>query len=289
MKVGLIYPQIELGGDPEGVRRIGLATEEMGFDHLLVYDHVLGATHDREPKLAGPYTERDPFHDPFVMLSYVAAITSRIELVTGVIILPQRQTVLVARQAADVDLLSGERLRLGIGTGWNYVEYDALGEDFETRGPRYSEQIELLRKLWGEELVAFDGKFDQVDRAALIPRPKRQIPLWMGGYSNIALRRAARVGDGFMFADGLGDSFRKLEKLKEMLAEEGRDAASFGLQCNMLSAKGAEAVVERSLRWRDAGGSHVGVNTMGMGFSTIDEHIGYVEEVREALGKAGVM
>ncbi len=289
MKFGVIYPQIELKGDPEAVRRIGLATEEMGFDHLLVYDHVLGATHDREPRLMGPYTEKDPFHDPFVMLGYLAAITSRIELVTGVIILPQRQTVLVARQAADVDLLSGERLRLGIGTGWNYVEYDALGEDFAKRGARYTEQIELLRKLWGEELVSFDGAFDTVDRAALIPRPKRQIPLWMGGYSDVAIRRAARVGDGFIFADGLGDSFRKLEKLKQMLNEEGRDATSFGLQCNMLSAKGVEAVLERTERWIEAGGTHVGVNTMGMGFATIDDHLGYVEQVREALEKAGLM
>jgi probable F420-dependent oxidoreductase len=289
VKVGIIYPQIELGGDPEGVRRIGLATEDMGFDHLLVYDHVLGATHDREPRLAGPYTEKDPFHDPFVMLAYVAAITRRIELVTGVVILPQRQTVLVARQAADVDLLSGERLRLGIGTGWNYVEYDALGVDFATRGARYTEQIELLRKLWGEELVEFDGNFDKVDRAALIPRPKRQIPLWMGGYSNVALRRAARMGDGFLFADGLGDSFKYVQRLREIMKEEGRSEEGFGLQCNMLRAQGAEAVVERTLAWQELGGSHAGVNTMGMGFETIDEHIGYVEEVREALGKAGVM
>src|SRR5690606_25570560 len=146
----------------------------------------------------------------------------RIELVTGVIILPQRQTVLVARQAADVDLLSGERLRLGVGTGWNYVEYDALGEDFATRGKRFSEQIELLRKLWSEPLVEFEGRFDKVDRAALLPRPKRRIPVWMGGYSDVALRRAARVGDGFIFADGLGDSLKYVTRLREFLEGEGR-------------------------------------------------------------------
>jgi len=289
VKVGVIYPQIELQGDPEAVRRIGLATEELGFDHLLVYDHVVGATHDREPKLAGPYTEKDPFHDPFVMLSHLAAITSRIELVTGVIILPQRQTVLVARQAADVDLLSGERLRLGIGTGWNYVEYDALGQDFATRGKRFSEQIELLRKLWGDPLVTFDGQFDRVDRAALLPRPKRQIPIWMGGYSDAALKRAARIGDGFIFADGLGDSLKYVARLKGFLEEEGRLNDGFGLQCNMLRAQGAESVVERALSWRDAGGSHVGVNTMGMGLTTVDEHLAYIERVREALAKAGLM
>jgi probable F420-dependent oxidoreductase len=288
VKVGIIYPQIELQGDPEAVRLIGLATEELGFDHLLVYDHVLGATHDREPKLPGPYTEKDPFHDPFVTLAYLAAITSRIELVTGVIILPQRQTVLVARQAADLDLLSGERLRLGVGTGWNYVEYEALGEDFATRGKRFSEQIDLLRQLWSEPLVEFAGQFDRVDRAALLPKPRRQIPIWMGGYSDVALKRAARTGDGFIFADGLGDSIKYAARLRELLQEEGR-SQGFGLQCNMLRAKGAEAVVERVLQWRDAGGTHVGVNTMGMGFATIEQHLGYIEEVREALEKAGVM
>lgn len=289
MKVGVIYPQTELKGDPEAVRRIGLATEQLGFDHLLVYDHVVGASHDREPKLLGPYTEKDPFHDPFVMLSYLAAITSRIELVTGVIILPQRQTVLVARQAADVDLLSGERLRLGIGTGWNYVEYDALGVDFGTRGKRYGEQVELLRKLWSEPLVEFEGQFDRVDRAALLPRPRRPIPIWMGGYSDVALRRAARVGDGFIFADGLGDSFKYAERLKGFLDEEGRSGGNFGLQCNMLRAKTADEVVERTLRWRDIGGSHVGVNTMGKDLTTTEQHLAYIEQVAEAMDKAGLM
>src|SRR6202020_2575346 len=167
MKIGVIYPQTELKGDPAAVYRIGLAAEQLGYDHLLTYDHVLGATHDREPKLSGPYTDKDPFHDPFVMFAYLAGMTQRIELVCGVLILPQRQTVLVARQSADLDLLSGGRFRLGVGLGWNYVEYDALGQDFKTRGRRASEQIALLRKLWTEPLVTFQGEFDHVDRASL--------------------------------------------------------------------------------------------------------------------------
>jgi alkanesulfonate monooxygenase SsuD/methylene tetrahydromethanopterin reductase-like flavin-dependent oxidoreductase (luciferase family) len=135
MKVGVVYPQIELGGDPNAVRRIGKAVEDLGFDYLLAYDHVLGAVHaDRTPPLPGPYTERDPFHDPFVLFGYLAGITERIGLATGVLVLPQRQTALVARQAADVDLLSGGRLRLGVGVGWNHVEYEALGQDFRSRG-----------------------------------------------------------------------------------------------------------------------------------------------------------
>src|SRR4051812_16987572 len=144
MEIGVVYPQTELRGDPGAVRRIGRAVEDLGFDHLEAYDHVLGAVHaDRTPRLTGPYTEHDPFHDPFVMFAYLAGITERFGFATGVLVLPQRQTALVARQAADVDLLSAGRLRLGVGVGWNHVEYQALGQDFRTRGTREEEQIEL--------------------------------------------------------------------------------------------------------------------------------------------------
>ena len=149
MKIGAVYPQTELRGDPDAVRRIGLAAESLGYDYLLAYDHVVGAVHaDREPALTGPYTEHDPFHDPFVMFAYLAGITDRLEFATGVLILPQRQTVLVAKQSADLDLLSGGRLRLGVGVGWNYVEYNALGQSFARRGQRADEQIGILRSLW---------------------------------------------------------------------------------------------------------------------------------------------
>ncbi len=289
MKIGVIYPQNETGGDPLAVSRIGLATEQLGFDHLVVYDHVLGATHDREPKLTGPYTEKDPFHDPFVMFGYLAGITQRIELVTGILILPQRQTVLVARQAADVDLLSHGRLRLGVGTGWNYVEYDALGQAFATRGTRMSEQVKLLRQLWSGDLVTFTGEFDKIDRAALNPRPTRQIPIWVGGFADVALRRAARIADGFIFAHGAADAFATMPRLKELLAEQGRSSDEFGLQCNMMSAKGADAVVETAARWQEIGGTHASINTMGQGFTTIDQHLDYITQVRDALAKAGLL
>lgn len=289
MKLGVIYPQNELDGDPQAVRRIGLATESLGFDFLVAYDHVVGATHDREPKLNGPYTDQHPFHDPFAMFGYLAAITTRIELVTGVLILPQRQTVLVARQAADVDLLSGERLRLGVGLGWNYVEYHALGQDFATRGRRLEEQVPLLRRLWAEPLVSFAGRFDAIDRAALNPRPRRSIPIWLGGFADVALARAARIGDGFIFADGAADAFAQLPALRGHLASAGRADAAFGLQINMLAAKSPEAVVETALRWRDAGGTHASVNTMGQGMATADAHIGYVERVADALRRAGLI
>src|SRR5438552_17868903 len=204
MQIGVVYPQTELRGDPEAVRRIGRAVEDLGFDHLLAYDHVLGAVHaDRTPPLTGPYTERDPFHDPFVMFAYLAGITERIGLTTGVLVLPQRQTALVARQAADVDLLSGGRLRLGVGVGWNYVEYEALGPDFRTRGAREEEQIELLRRLFTDAVVDYSGRFDRIDRASLVPKPARSIPIWLAGFGDVAFERAARLADGFIFGGGI--------------------------------------------------------------------------------------
>ena len=207
MKLGTVYPQIELNGDPEAFRRIGLATEALGYDHFLIYDHVLGAVHEgRDPPLFGPYNETTPFHEPMVALGHLAALTERIELVTGIVILPQRQTALVAKQAAELDLFSGGRLTLGVGTGWNYVEYEALGEDFKTRGRKLDEQIPYLRRLWSEAVVSYQGGFDRVDRAGILPRPRRRIPIWCGGFIEAAYRRAARLADGFVFAMGFEDS-----------------------------------------------------------------------------------
>ena len=284
MKLGVVYPQTELRGDPEAVRRITLATEELGYDHLLAYDHVLGAAHaDRDPALWGPYTERDPFHCPLTMFAYAAAITSRIELVTGVLILPQRQTALVAKQATDVDLLSGERLRLGVGTGWNYVEYDALGEDFATRGPRMSEQIELLRRYWTEDLFSFDGRFDSLDRGNINVRPNRQIPIWIGGFSEPAFRRAGRVGDGFIYAgntEGVIDGFRSVEAHR---TEAGRADEPFGHDLVMLRDRSIDAHLTTIDSWREAGGTHASVCTMGMGLDSIDGHIDYIAELKSRL------
>jgi probable F420-dependent oxidoreductase len=286
MKIGIIYPQTELQGDPEAVRRIGLATEELGFDHLLTYDHVLGATRDREPKLTGPYSDKHPFHDPFVMFAYLAGITQRIELVTGILILPQRQTALVARQAADLDLLSHERFRLGVGIGWNYVEYESLGQDFHTRGKRVDEQINLLRRLWSEPLVDFTGQFDRIDRAALNPRPRRMIPIWLSGFVDAALRRAAAIGDGFIFSAGAGDAFEKASRLRGFLKEAGRSEIDFGFHCNLLLEKNPQALVDTAARWRDAGGTHVSISTMGQSFATTDQHIDYMKRVAEVVSKA---
>lgn len=290
MKLGVIYPQNGLGGNPAAVREIGVAAENMGFDHLVAYDHVVGAVHaDREPKLTGPYTEKDPFHDPFVMFGYLAGLTERLEFVTGILILPQRQTVLAARQATDVDLLSGGRFRLGVGIGWNYVEYDALGQDFSKRGKRVAEQIPLMRRLWSEEVVSFEGEFDTIDRAALVPRPVRAIPIWLGGFADVALRRAVEIADGFICADGAADAFAQIARLDELLTEKGRDVDAFGKQINMLKAKTADDVIETALRWRDAGGTHAAVNSMGLGFTTPADHVAYFGEVADKAKAAGLI
>jgi probable F420-dependent oxidoreductase len=284
MQIGVVYPQTELRGDPTAVRRIGRAAEEMGFDHLLAYDHVLGAVHaDRTRQLTGPYTEHDPFHDPFVMFAYLAGITDRIQFATGVLVLPQRQTALVARQAADVDLLSGGRLRLCVGVGWNHVEYEALGQDFRTRGARQEEQIELLRRLFTEPVVDFSGRFDRVDRAALVPKPARPIPIWLGGSSEAAFERAARLADGFIFDGGIGNTVDALNGLRDRVRAVGRSVEHFGADCVARPQGGLDDLTAEIAAWREAGGTHVSVLSMGLGLDSADGHVDYFASVAEAL------
>jgi probable F420-dependent oxidoreductase len=285
MKIGVVYPQTELGGDPAAVRRIGKAVEDLGFDYLLAYDHVLGAEHaDRTPPRPGPYTELDPFHDPFVMFGYLAGITERIGFVTGVLVLPQRQTALVARQAADVDLLSGDRLRLGIGVGWNHVEYEALGQDFRTRGARQEEQIELLRRLFTEPIVDYTGRFDRVDRAALVPKPTRSIPIWLGGSGEKAFDRAARLADGFIFfgAGGVAEAADAWKSLRGRMVKLGRSDENFGGEYVALS-QGIDKITAEIESWRAAGGTHVAIATTGFGLDSVDAHIDYLASMSSAL------
>ena len=287
MKFGVVYPQIELRGDPQAVHDIGVGVEALGYDHLLVYDHVVGAEHaDRDPPLWGPYTEHDPFHEPLVMFGYLAAVTSRIELASGVMILPQRQTALVAQQAADADLLSHQRLRLGVGTGWNYVEYDALGQDFASRGTRLDEQIELLRRLWAEPLVTFEGRFDHVERACINPRPLRSIPIWIGGFSEPAYRRGGRLGDGFTFAGDIDEALEGIVRVRRHLTDAGRSADGFGFELIATRERSADAVVETAERWRAAGGTHLAVLTIKLGLDSAAAHLDYVAAVKAALDSA---
>ena len=286
LRIGAVYPQIELGGDPAAVRQIGTGIEELGFDHLLAYEHVLGAVHaDRTPPLTGPYTEHDPFHDPLVMFAYLAGITSRIQFATGILVLPQRQTALVARQAADVDLLSGGRLRLGVGVGWNYVEYEALGQDFRTRGARQEEQIGLLRRLFTEPVVDFAGRFDRVDRAALVPKPARSVPIWLGGSSDAAFERAARLADGFIFFGGGARAVDAWKRLRDRVSDLGRPAEEFGADYVALPGDGIGGLTAEVEAWRAAGGTHVSVVTLGLGLGdSADGHLGYLASVADTLG-----
>ena len=198
MRLGAVFPTSDIGSDPGAVRDFAQGVEALGLTRLVTYDHVLGAEHaDREPKLWGPYTERDAFHEPFVLFGYLAACTRTIELEVGVLVLPQRQTALVAKQAAEVAVLSGGRLRLGIGTGWNWVEYDSLGTEFGTRGARMTEQVEVLRRLWAEPVVTFEGRFHRIERAGILPRPAQTIPIWFGGSAEAQLKRAARLLEAY--------------------------------------------------------------------------------------------
>jgi probable F420-dependent oxidoreductase len=222
-----------------------------------------------------------------MMFAHLAALTRRIELVTGVLILPQRQTALVARQVADVDLLSGGRFRLGIGVGWNHVEYQALGESFNTRGKRQEEQVQLLRKLWSEPLVTFQGQFDHIDRACINPRPTRRIPIWFGGFSEPVYRRAARLGDGFIF---IGSQERVTEGRKQVekyLREAGREPAQFGKEMVVRrSEETPQAVAARIERCREWGCTHVAIDTMGKKFSTAEAHIEFLSEVQQRVGRS---
>jgi probable F420-dependent oxidoreductase len=284
LQIGVVYPQIELRGDPDAVRRIGKGAEDLGFDHVLAYDHVLGAVHaGRTPPLTGPYTEHDPFHDPLVMFAYLAGITERISFTTGVLILPQRQTALVARQAADVDLLSGGRLRLGVGIGWNQVEYEALGQDFRTRGAREEEQIGLLRQLFTEPVVDFSGRFDRVDRAALVPKPVRSIPIWLGGSGAAAFERAARLGDGFIFGGDISRAIDAWKRLRDRVSSLGRPAGDFGADYMVRASGDVGELTAKIDAWREAGGTHVSVITMGLGLDSAGSHLDYLASVADAL------
>jgi probable F420-dependent oxidoreductase len=287
VRLGVVYPQNETQGNPRGVHDIGTAVEELGYDSILFYDHVVGAEHaDREPPLWGPYTEEHSFHDPFVAFGYLAAVTSRIELATGVMILPQRQAVLAAQQATDVDLLSGGRLRLGVGTGWNWVEYDALGVDYARRGARLNEQIELMRMLWDQQLVTYDGEFHQLDRCCINPRPGRQIPIYAGGFSEAAYRRGGTMCDGFTFAGSVDDAIAGLERVRHHVAESGREPQDFPTELILTRERTVPDVVQTTERWQEAGGTGISILTQKVGLPTIEAHVDYIAEAKSALDRA---
>jgi len=288
MHYGVVFPQTEIGKDPSAIRDFAQAAEELGYHHLLAYDHVVGANPASRPGWRPPYTYKDTFHEPFVLFGYLAGLTKRIELVTGVIILPQRQTVLVAKQAAALDVLSGGRLRLGIGIGWNPVEYEALGENFKNRGRRSEEQVEVMRKLWTQELVTFEGEWYKITDAGLNPLPiQRPIPIWFGGGHDQTLRRVARLGDGWFPLLGPDDKCRAMiEKIRAYTREAGRDPRSVGIEGRIMVGQGSPEQWTKEIQaWKELGATHVTANTMKAGLSSPSGHVEAIRRFRAVFAE----
>ena len=289
MDIGVVFPQTEIGQDPAAIRDYAQAVETMGYTHVLAFDHVLGANPERPGGWKGPYTYKHAFHEPFVLFGFLAGVTRRLGLATGIVILPQRQTALVAKQAAAVDVLSGGRLRLGVGVGWNPVEFEALGENFKNRGKRVEEQIHVMRALWARELVTFTGEWHRVPDAGINPLPpRRTIPIWMGGESEVVVKRAARLADGWMphFRPGLAAQ-GVVDRLHGLVRDAGRDPAQFGIEGRMTLSQMDSGQWAMELKgWRGMRGiTHLCVNTMGLGLKTPDEHVRMLERFKkEAMG-----
>jgi probable F420-dependent oxidoreductase len=275
MRIGVVFPQTEIGADAGAVRAYAEHVEGLGYAHLVAYDHVVGADPKVHVGWNGFYDLHNTFHEPLVTFGYLAAVTTSLELVTGILILPQRQTVLVAKQAAEVDLLSGGRLRLGVGLGWNAVEYEALGEDFSNRGKRSGEQVDLMRKLWTEQTVTYEGAYHRVTGAGLAPLPiQRPIPVWFGASSPRACRRAGRLGDGWFPMVGPGPKLEQaLHEVAQAATEAGRDPAQIAMEGRVSWNGNADDLADGLRVWAEAGASHVSINTMNAGLASVDDHL----------------
>lgn len=286
MKIGVVFPQIEYGADQGAIREYAQTVEGLGYNHVLAYDHVLGANPNRPGGWQGPYTYRESFHEPFLLFSFMAALTTRLEFVSGVLILPQRETALAAKQAAQLDVLCNGRFRLGVGIGWNQVEYVALNQDFHTRGRRIEEQIEVMRRLWTEELVTFAGRWHTIPDAGINPLPvQRPIPIWFGGHADAVLRRIARLGDGWLPNYRTAESARPaLAKLAGYLGENGRSLSDLGIEARLSYGNGnPDEWRQIAADWQAAGATHLSLNTMSLGFDTPQKHLNALEKFAEAM------
>ncbi|HYP20936.1 MAG TPA: LLM class F420-dependent oxidoreductase [Chloroflexia bacterium] len=287
MLTGVVFPQTEIGDDPTKVRDYAQAAEQLGYSHILAYDHVLGASTKNRPDWRGPYTSDTMFHEPLVLFAYLAGITQKVEFVTGVIILPQRQTALVAKQAAELDVVSGGRLRLGVGIGWNDVEYEGLNENFRNRARRFEEQIEVLRLLWTQPILDFHGQYHNITEAGINPLPvQRPIPLWIGANVAAGVERAGRIADGWFPQVPPDERGREMVGIFRAAAEQaGRDPNSLGIEARISLAQGGpDDWRQRYESWRDLGATHISVNTMGMGLTSPDEHISAIERFKREVG-----
>ncbi|MFO7682629.1 MAG: LLM class F420-dependent oxidoreductase [Chloroflexota bacterium] len=286
MNIGVVFPQIEFGNDIAAIKEYAQTAEALGYSHILAYDHILGANPQRDEPWQGPYTYQNPFHEPFLLFSFMAALTTTIEFVTGVLILPQRETALVAKQAAELDVLSNGRFRLGIGNGWNKVEYQAQNQDFHTRGKRIEEQVAVLRLLWQNELVSYQGQWHTIPDAGLNPLPvQRPIPIWFGGHADAVLERLARLGDGwFPNYRTAAAAQPSLEKLENYLAENGRSLSDIGIEPRLSYENGRAGQWQQTItEWQAAGASHLTLNTMSLGFDTPHKHIQAIRRFAEAI------
>jgi probable F420-dependent oxidoreductase len=289
MRIGVLFPQTEIGPDVGAVRAYGQRVEELGFRHVLAYEHVLGADPAVHHGWQGVYNVADAFHEPMVLYGFLAGITS-LEFVTGILVLPQRQAPLVAKQAAEVDLLSGGRFRLGIGVGWNAVEYEGMGQDFTNRGRRVEEQVDLLRRLWTEPSLSYEGRYHRISGAGLNPLPvQRPIPIWFGvAESERAFRRAGRLGDGWFPQMDPGPELDRARALVEQgAAEAGRDPSRIGMEGQVDWEGDPGRLAEKARAWQDAGATHLSVNTMGAGLRTVDDHLGALASAAEAIKPLG--
>jgi probable F420-dependent oxidoreductase len=285
MQIGAVLPHNEIGTDPGAIKAYLQGVEEMGMTHLLIYDHVMGADPNRPGGFNGPYDKDTAFHEPFTFFAFAAAVTSTIEFVTTVLILPQRQTVLVAKQAAEVALLSHNRLRLGVGTGWNKVEYQALNEEFTNRGRRQEEQVELMRTLWASDAFSYDGKYHTIDRASINPRPSQPVPIWFGGSAPALLERCARLGDGWMPLGGANEkSAAMLDEIRAHREAAGLSMSDFGVQAQAQWGGGnPERWKAHADKWQEIGATHMAVATHNAGPADVDGHLARIAEYQAAI------
>jgi probable F420-dependent oxidoreductase len=288
MRIGVVFPQTEIGADPSVVREYAQTAEGLGYKQLLAYDHILGAGLANRPEWRGAYSEKDPFHEIFVLFSHLAAITQSIEFVTGVLVLPIRETALAAKQAASIDVLSGGRVRVGVGVGWNEVESVAMNADFHTRGKRIEEQIEVMRLLWTQPVVNFQGRWHNIPEAGLNPMPVQQpIPVWIGAYNEAGVRRAAVLADGYFPAGGPPEKAREtIEQFRTYAQETGRDPDSLGIEARVSLRSGDTDTLRRYIEeWRMLGATHLDIDTMGQGLRGA-QHIEAVQRAYTDLGLA---
>ena len=282
-KIGAVFPQTEIGNDPDGINQYVTAVESMGYDHILIYDHVLGASIENRPNWKGAYRLEDSFHEVMVLFGYISAITTKIELATGILVLPQRDTALVAKQAAELDILSNGRLRLGVGIGWNDVEFEALNSEFTNRGARIEEQVSLLRELWTNELVTFKGKWHDLDDVGINPLPPQSpIPIWFGGAANAVMQRIGKMGDGWIYPGYSPfpdiQSKTMLDSIKNSANQVNRSISQIGIEKILSeSEKPKEGWSDAGSLWMEYGATHLSINTMGANLTSINGHLDALE------------